>query len=196
MNKLFKVLLIAFITFNFAFALKKEDIKDTMSNKIDSALVILKDKNLDTDKKANELFGLFDEIFDYELMAKISLGKSAWVEASSEQQKEYLKLFEERLKASYIDKLELYTNQKIEIVDLVPYKGSRLQLKTKIIAKDETYKVHYNFYNKQGSWLIYDVNLLGVSIIKTYRNQFAGILKNKSFDELLEILKEKNRNNG
>ncbi|MFY4820212.1 ABC transporter substrate-binding protein, partial [Aliarcobacter butzleri] len=49
-----------------------------------------------------------------------------------------------------------------------------------------------NFYNKSkdsNEWLIYDVDLVGVSIIQTYRQQFAGILKEKTFDEMFEQFK-------
>jgi len=38
------------------------------------------------------------------------------------------------------------------------------------------------------SWFIYDVNLVGVSIIQTYRKQFSEFLKTKSFDQLLKSL--------
>ena len=34
---------------------------------------------------------------------------------------------------------------------------------------------------KNGEWFIYDIDLVGVSIIQTYRQQFAGLLKEKSF---------------
>ena len=37
--------------------------------------------------------------------------------------------------------------------------------------------------------LIYDVDILGVSIIQTYRTQFADILAKESFDNLLEKLR-------
>ncbi|MGM0519857.1 MAG: ABC transporter substrate-binding protein [Campylobacterota bacterium] len=192
MNRFLKILVVALLTFNIANALQKENIKETMEKKVDKAIALLKDENMPKEQRAKELFRLFDEIFDYELMAKISLGKSAWVSATKQQQERYLNLFEKRLKDSYLDKLELYNNQDINIVDLVPYKNTRLQLQTKIVAKDETYKVNYNFYNKNNNWLIYDVDLLGVSIIKTHKSQFEGILKNKTFDELLKLLEEKN----
>ena len=171
MNKFLKTMLVVLLTLNIAYALQKDSIKQTMSKKVDSAIALLKNETLPKEEKSKKLFGIFDEIFDYELMAKISLGKQAWVSASEEQRQEYLKLFERRLKDSYLDKLELYNNQKIDIVDLVPYKNSRLQLQTKIVAKDEVYKVNNNFYNKKGDWLIYDDDLLGVSIIKTNKSQ-------------------------
>ena len=36
---------------------------------------------------------------------------------------------------------------------------------------------------------IYDIDLVGVSIIQTYRQQFAGLLKEKSFDEMFKQFK-------
>jgi phospholipid transport system substrate-binding protein len=43
--------------------------------------------------------------------------------------------------------------------------------------------------HKKRGWLVYDVNILGVSFIQTYRSQFAGVLKTKTMDELIEDLK-------
>ncbi len=37
--------------------------------------------------------------------------------------------------------------------------------------------------------LIYDVDLIGVSIIQTYRKQFSAFLNENSFDEFLSYLK-------
>ncbi len=40
------------------------------------------------------------------------------------------------------------------------------------------------------SWKIYDVEIQGVSIIRSYRSQFYQILQNGTFDELLLKLEE------
>ena len=66
---------------------------------------------------------------------------------------------------------------------------------TELLGKDGVYKINYNFYNKSKDseqWLIYDVDLVGVSIIQTYRQQFAGLLKEKTFDEMLVLLEKSN----
>ncbi|EAH9104456.1 toluene tolerance protein, partial [Campylobacter jejuni] len=44
------------------------------------------------------------------------------------------------------------------------------------------------FYNDNNNWLIYDVDVLGVSIVQTYRSQFGDILANQGFDALLQKL--------
>ena len=192
MKNILKVLLLLTFLITGANALQKDEIINAMTAKVDNALDVLKQKDLETKDKANKIFALIDEVFDYELMGKISLGKKTWLSINDTQREEFIKAFETKLKNSYVDKLELYTDQKVKIIELSPYKKTRLQLKTEVVGKDEVYKINYNFYNnkKKSQWLIYDVDLLGVSIVQTYRKQFAGLLKEKSFDELLVILKD------
>ena len=51
-------------------------------------------------------------------------------------------------------------------------------------------EVLYKFYPRRGGWQIYDVEIEGVSFIKSYRAQFNEILKNGSAEKLLEQLRK------
>ncbi|MFA9239143.1 MAG: ABC transporter substrate-binding protein [Candidatus Paceibacteria bacterium] len=189
LKKLFKFLLI--ITVTYANALKENEIQEQMTKKIDNVLLILEKKELNISQKGDEIIKIIDEVFDYELMARIALGKETWNTLTNEKQKEFVKVFENKLKKSYIEKLELYNDQKVKILGLKPYNNTRLQLETELVGKEGNYKINYNFYNKskdKEEWLIYDVDLVGVSIIQTYRQQFSGLLKEKTFDEMLVLL--------
>lgn len=196
MKNIFKILLLIMVVFTSANALKQDEIKEVMTKKIDAVLVVLQKKELNKNQKASEIIKIIDEVFDYELMAKIALGKETWDTLSSEKQKEFSKIFETKLKNSYTEKLELYNDQKVKILDLKPHNKNRLQLESELLGKEGVYKINYNFYNKSKDseqWLIYDVDLVGVSIIQTYRQQFAGLLKEKTFDEMLALLKDPNQ---
>ena len=195
LKNLFKVLLLVLFTITSANAMKQDEIQSVMTKKIDSVLTILEQKNVPFSKKGEEIIKIIDEVFDYELMARIALGKETWDTLSEQKQKEFTKIFETKLKNSYIEKLELYNDQKVKIIGLNPYKNARLQLETELLGKEGIYKINYNFYNKSKDseqWLIYDVDLVGVSIIQTYRQQFAGLLKEKTFDEMLALLEKPN----
>ena len=194
-----KNLLKLFLTLTFlitsANAVKQDEIQPIMTKKIDSVLTILEQKSLPMSQKGQQIIKIIDEVFDYELMAKIALGKETWDTLSEQKQKEFTKTFETKLKNSYIEKLELYNDQKVKVIGLNPYKNGRLQLETELLGKEGTYKINYNFYNKAKDgeqWLIYDVDLVGVSIIQTYRQQFAGLLKEKTFDQMLALLENPN----
>ena len=196
LKNIFKFLLLLVITANYANALMQDEIKDQMTSRIDSILVILHKKELTIPQKGEEIIKIIDDVFDYEVMARIALGKETWNSLSSDKQKEFIKVFETKLKNSYIEKLELYNDQKVKILSLKPYKDSRLQLETQLVGKEGNYQVNYNFHNtpkESSQWLIYDVDLVGVSIIQTYRQQFAGLLKEKTFDEMLALLKTSNK---
>jgi len=191
LKSLFTVLFLILFAITSANAMKQEEIQAVMTNKIDSVLTILEQKSLPFSQKGEKIIKIIDEAFDYELMARIALGKETWDTLSEQKQKEFTKIFETKLKNSYIEKLELYNDQKVKILGLNPYKNARLQLETELLGKEGTYKINYNFYNKSKDseqWLIYDVDLVGVSIIQTYRQQFAGLLKEKTFDEMLVLL--------
>ena len=196
-KNLLKILLLVTFALTTANALKKDNIKEEMNNKINNILLVLKDADLQKEQKAEKIIEIIDPVFDYTTMSKIALGKKTWTSISKEKQEEFVKVFEEKLKNSYVGKLELYTNQKVRIIDLLTYKKSRLQLSSELIGVDDTYTINYNFYNnkKTNEWLIYDVDLLGVSIIQTYRQQFSGLLKQMSFDEMVKTLKETNETN-
>ena len=196
LKNLFKILLLVGFIITSANALKQDEIQVIMTKKIDNVLSILEQKSLPINKKGEQIIKIIDEVFDYELMARIALGKETWDTLNEQKQKEFTKIFETKLKNSYIEKLELYNDQKVKILGLNPYKNARLQLETELLGKEGTYKINYNFYNKSKDnieqWLIYDVDLVGVSIIQTYRQQFAGLLKEKTFDEMLTLLENSN----
>lgn len=191
MYKLLVLLFLVFSSFSFA-GLKQATIHPDMTNRIDKVLMILKDSKLEKSKKAEEIINLMDNVFDYSLMSRLSLGKD-WNEITPVQKSEFIKLFTKKLKDSYIEKLDLYTDELVEVLGIDQPKSNRIVLKTQLIGKEEKYEIDYKFYQEDGvdSWLIYDVDLLGVSIIQTYRKQFSGFLKDKTFDELLTFLKSK-----
>lgn len=188
-NLILKTILVFLVTFSNAYAIKKDEIIDEMTKKIDSVLVVLENKTTSVEDKAKQIIPIVNDAFDFDLMAKIALGKDAWASINEEQKKEFSNVFEDKLKKSYSEKLTLYNNQKVKIISLEPYNNTRLQLKTELVGKEGNYEINYNFYEKNGEWYIYDIDLVGVSIIQTYRQQFAAVLKEKSFDEMFEQFK-------
>ncbi len=185
-----------FILFFFsvsAFALTKSEIEPEMRNKIDKVLLILKDSKLNKDSKSKEIIDLMDSVFDYSLMSRLSLGKT-WKDINKEQQDEFINLFTKELKDSYVSKLDLYTDELVKILGTKTPKSNRLELQTVLVGKTDKYEINYKFYQTskdEDKWLIYDVELVGVSIIQTYRQQYAGFLKEKSFPQLIDFMKNK-----
>jgi len=184
-----KTILTIFIMSVSSHAIVESQIQKVMDTKVHQVLNILKNNSLSQTQKESKSIKVMDSVFDYNTMAKISLGKK-WKSLNTTEKKQFTKAFEKKVKHSYVDKLRLYNNQKVMTKALKKVKPTRITLENQIIGKTDTYKVVYLFYKdkKKNQWYIYDVRLVGVSIIQTYRKQFASFLKTKSFQQLLETL--------
>ena len=177
------------VAITLAFAIDESKIKTVMNLKIQKITTLLQDRSLEREAKQNRVYFVIDSVFDYKIMSKISLGK-IWKSLTDKQKNDFIDKYEHKLKASYFEKLELYTNEKVLLKELKKVKENRIRVYSNIIGKDNTYKVIYKFYRTKNSnnWLIYDVEITGVSIIQTYRKQFSEFLKTKSIDELIDSL--------
>jgi phospholipid transport system substrate-binding protein len=184
-----RIILIGLFISSSLFAIEESNIQSEMSSKIAIITEALQNKSFSIAEKKEKILPLVDTIFNYKTMSKIALGK-AWKKLSSEQQINFIEKFEEKLKNSYFEKLELYTDEKVMVKQLEKVKATRIKLYAEIIGVEKSYELIYKFYKVKGSndWLIYDVEITGVSIIQTYRKQFSEFLKTKSFSELLNSL--------
>ena len=189
----FKISLLVFILFiNSLFAFEEKDIKIKMTNTIDKILLVVKDSKMSKNLKSQEIIVLMDKVLDYNLMSRLALGKK-WTELNEQEEVLFKKYFKRILETSYVDKLSLYTDELVHIKSLEKVKKNRIKLATQLIGKNSKYDIIYKFYknSKTNDWLIYDIDLMGVSVIQTYRRQFTSFLQDKHFQDLLNTLKNK-----
>ena len=185
MKKTLFALLLSLGALNLS-ALSLQNLQSIMQENIDKSREALK-KEQDTDKAAAQIIKIFDPIFDYELMAKLSLSKR-YNALTPAQKKEFNKAFEEQLKFSFTSKLGLYKDEDIKVTTMERAK-ERIFLNSEMVINGEKRAIIFKFYDKKGDWLIYDVDIVGISIIQTYRSQFADLLDKADFNTLLDTLK-------
>ncbi|MBM0637606.1 ABC transporter substrate-binding protein [Campylobacter sp. VicNov18] len=183
MKKIFLILTL----FLNALALPLNEIATTMQTNIDKSLKLLQNNKEDKKQAADEIFKLFNNIIDYKLMAQLSLSQN-YSKLSPEEQEKFTLAFESSLKKSFTDKLNLYKDQILKVKNGELKNEKRYFLTTSMIVQGEEKNIIFKFYNNNNNWLIYDVDVLGVSIVQTYRSQFGDILANQGFDSLLEKL--------
>jgi phospholipid transport system substrate-binding protein len=158
--------------------------KELLENKVDAAIAVLQKKDLDHEEKNKQIIKIVTPLFDFPLMAKLSLGRKYWPGLVNEKRQRFIELFTERLKASYLDKLTLYTDEKVVFKTPVQEKR-KIQIPTELMSKNNTISMLYKLHESTNSWLIYDIEIQGVSIISTYRSQFDQVLNKGTIDELL-----------
>lgn len=162
---------------------------------LSSLTAILADPGLKGDEKKGERRAkIMDSIktgFDFQEMSKRILGPD-WKNISTEEQDHFTDLMTKLLENVYIGKLEGYSGQTVGYVD-ERVKGDRAQVST--IIEDEGFKipVHYIMNLKGEKWMVYDINIEGVSLVRNYKEQFKSILRTEKFEGLIKVLEEKNR---
>lgn len=171
-----------------AFASATDDVRKT----VDDVVRIVSDKEMkknDT-KRRQALKKTISTIFDYNEMAKRSLGKH-WGQRSAAEKKQFADLFASLLENSYAGKIESYNNEKIvylkENVD-----GDYAEVKSKVVtAKRDEFTLDYRLFKQNGKWMAYDVVIEGVSLVSNYRTQFNKIITSQGYPELVKKLQNK-----
>ena len=164
-------------------------VKDT----VNSVLEILKDKGTEREGKKDRVMAVVDPVFDFQLMAKLVLGRKHWTAFSSGQRKEFSDLFVKQLRDSYFEKVDILTDEKVEF-EKPSEKGKRkAEMLTYIVSKDERYAMLYKLYRDadEKDWKVYDVEIEGISLVKSYGAQYDQFLSESSPKELLEKMRTK-----
>ena len=166
-----------------------EDINSMVKKKVSVIFDLLGKQDIEKNERNEKIVGELNEIMDFKLAAYLSLGKH-WKKISKTQKKEFVETFQQYINNYIVEKIDLYTNQKIDIGDSKIVKKGRAELEIGILSGGETLQVNFKLRkNKKKEWRVYDVDIEGVSLITTFRSQFSGVLKSSSFEELLEKLK-------
>ena len=172
-----------------------EDINSMVKKKVAVIFDLLGKHDIEKNERNEKIVGELNEIMDFKLAAYLSLGKH-WKKISKTQKKEFVETFQQYINNYIVEKIDLYTNQKIDIGDSKIVKKGRAELEIGILSGGETLQVNFKLRkNKKKEWRVYDVDIEGVSLITTFRSQFSGVLKNSSFEELLEKLKNPTEHN-
>jgi len=183
-----KNLLIAVISlllfYQSALADDKSEVEKLLKKNLDDVLSVLQKKDLEQQEKNQDIVDIVTPLFDFELMAQLSLGKKHWTRLSQEEKKRFTDLFIQRLKVSYLKNFTLYTDEKLFYEPAVQVK-KKIHAPTYLVSKDKKISILYKFYKAENNWKIYDLEIQGVSIIRSYRSQFNGILESGTVDDLL-----------
>lgn len=173
------------------------DEPDTVSvllkSKIDAVISVLQSKKLDVQAKKKEVSQIVTPIFDFPLMAKLTLGKEHWPGLVEEKRKKFTDLFIRLLKDFYLEKINQYSDEKV-VYQSPTQVGNKVHVPTELISKDTKISMLYKFYRSGDGWKIYDIEVEGVSLIVTYRSQFDQVLRKGTIDDLLIKLENREIN--
>ena len=164
----------------------------------DSILQVFEDPRLQgrehREERLTRLRHIANTAFDWEEIARRALA-SHWRERTPEERQEFPELLRDAVQALYLERLEEAARQRLPEKQAIAYgkeevDGPRAVVRTTIATKRRReIPLEYRLRQSDGHWRVYDVVILGVSLISNYRVQFHRIITQSSYQGLVQQLK-------
>jgi phospholipid transport system substrate-binding protein len=135
---------------------------------------------------------------NFQRMTAAAVGP-AWRQATPDQQKRLQDEFKTLLVRTYSGALSQVSDQTISVRPLrAAAEDKEVVVRTEIRGRGDPIQLDYRMEKTPGEgagWKIYNLNVLGVWLVETYRSQFAQEINAKGVDGLIASLAERNKAN-
>lgn len=163
----------------------------------DDVLTSIKSRQQEFSQEPARLYAMVDEIvlphFDFDRMTNLALGRYRR-KVKADQKSKLISEFRALLVRTYGKALLQYNDQQIIYL---PMRGSLVKgevtIRTEIDQKGGfPIPLNYQLYQKDDSWMVYDISIDGISLVTNYRSSFAREIKANGVDGLIKILQDRN----
>jgi len=124
----------------------------------------------------------------------------AWRQATPDQKTRLQNEFKTLLVRSYAGALDQVSDQSVIVR---PFRGSaddkEVLIRTEVRGQGDPVQLDYRLEKTPGDgagWKVYNINVLGVWLVDTYRSQFAEEINSKGIEGLIAALVARNKTNG
>ena len=190
MKKIVCLLLVLLLLSQTAVADVESEAAKLLKRSVDKIFTVLSDKELSIDQKRSKVIEITNPVFSFSLMAKLSLGKAHWSRFNAKQRAEFIDLFTDLFENFYIDKLDFFSNETVVFQPATIVKKKKVLIQTALISKGTQYSMLYKMFKTKNGWRIYDFEIEGVSILRSYRSQYHHFLKKGGIEGLLAKMRE------
>lgn len=132
--------------------------------------------------------------FDTPLIVKVILSRY-WTELNAQQQGDFIAIFNRLSTATYASRFKDYDGEQFVEMSREQLKNSRLMIRTELQRPEEKpVKLDYLMQQAEdGHWRIISVIANGVSDLSLKRAEYAVVIKERGFDNLVQDIEEKIR---
>jgi len=157
------------------------------------AIQALTAENLSDQELTKRFRALFEEGFDIPFIARSALGRF-WPRASAQERAEYIPLFEDYIIEIYASQFRQYSGEMFEAQEARVSAEGAIFVASDVMQPDgPVTKLEWVVVPVDGKFKIRDIKIEGVSMITTYRDQFANeiLQRNGKVAGLIDALREK-----
>ncbi len=132
-----------------------------------------------------------------ERMAQMVVGRNYWSIASVEQRDTFIRQFKDMVVSTYAAAIASYDGDKVRIYrSRDDSDASVATVKTAIVRKNgQIIPITYYMSETPNGWKVYDFSVENISMVNSYRAQFAPVLANGGMRALNIKLENHNKNN-
>lgn len=161
---------------------------ETLELAVNKLIAVAAEKAADDQAKKAKLTQILSDEVDFEAVSKRVVSKT-WKTANEEQKNEFKQRFLGIMTNTYFMLLKNYSNEKVLFLKEQLKKTKKNEyaiVDTQIISGNKKIPVRYRMIKVGDGWKIYDFIPEGISLINTYKKNYATILKKKGMQGLLE----------
>lgn len=151
-----------------------------------------------TSDNEQKIDAVFDEVFDYDSLAKATL-KDSWDERSPAERAEFSALLKELVRNAYRRNIKKTLGYGVAYVSELEGEAGKVvhTVATNTHNKrEDPVSIDYVLHQVNGTWRVSDIVTEGSSLVRNYRNQFRKVIQKHSFEELLKRMKAKRDKGG
>jgi phospholipid transport system substrate-binding protein len=159
-------------------------VRDTLAKA--RAVVLTDDSH---EQKLAALHELARHLMDTREMGRRAIGPRL-AEQPAAQQEEFLRLFDELIVRSYLQKLLFFRQPRFAFGEEETGQNAVI-VHTRILTEKDEFFVNYEMHQRDGAWVASDVVIENISLTQNYAQQFQELLRSRSFEELLDLMRGK-----
>lgn len=131
-------------------------------------------------------------IVDVTGMSRSVLGRQAWIKATPSERSQFTRAFTQLVIRTYSKPLSSYQDEQVKFMPLRGAPSGRFVRVNSLIVRPSAKDIPlaYSLVNKNGQWRVYDLSVEGVSLLQSFRSQFAQELRNGSMADLLKQMQQ------
>ena len=168
---------------------------DVLQSSINKGISILKASYYQDasqkDLQRQELCETAWQLVDFEVFSRLVLA-SAWKNFTPQQRGGFTDVFARFLCRYYLTRLqEKYNDEKIIYVRQDLISDFKALIKVRVVWKGLEIPVEIRMLMRNGAWKVYDVNVLGISAVLSYREQFRALLLKDSPAQVIGLIENR-----
>ena len=189
-KKIFLLLIITIFTTSNSFAFQKAA-EDFILKTTKNAKNIILNSTISDEEKKNQLEKLALDSVDVEGLAKYTLGEER-KNLSDKKISEFVTTFKIFFSKNLSNKLTDYSDQEVKVTGSKKISDNYVLVNSKIVSIKDNQEiiVDWRVFLIDNKLVIRDLVVEGLSLARTQREEFASIISNKGFENLIKNLQE------